>query len=187
MSLDYAILGFLNYQPYSGYDLKKAFDNSIQHFWPADQSQIYRTLARLAERELAEVEVVHQEERPARKVYSITEAGQEELRRWLLAPLPPSEPRHPELIQVFFAGQLDDDEILALFEREAERWREALARYDQVPEASAKYVQQIGSPRETYFWLLTLECGIKSAEAQLAWLESVIERIQNKIHPPVEG
>jgi len=75
MSLDYAILGFLNYQPYSGYDLKKAFDNSIQHFWPADQSQIYRTLARLAERDLAEVEVVSQRDRLSRKVYAITETG----------------------------------------------------------------------------------------------------------------
>jgi hypothetical protein len=44
MSLEFAILGFLNYQPYSGYDLKKIFDTSVRHFWPADQSQIYRTL-----------------------------------------------------------------------------------------------------------------------------------------------
>ena len=49
MSLEYAILGFLNYHPYTGYDLKKIFDTSVRHFWPADQSQIYRTLARLTE------------------------------------------------------------------------------------------------------------------------------------------
>ena len=47
MSLEFAILGFLNYHPYSGYDLKKIFDTSVSHFWPADQSQIYRTLSRL--------------------------------------------------------------------------------------------------------------------------------------------
>ncbi|MGD0004493.1 MAG: PadR family transcriptional regulator, partial [Anaerolineaceae bacterium] len=40
MSLDYAILGFLSYKPFSGYDLKKVFDNSVRHFWYADQSQI---------------------------------------------------------------------------------------------------------------------------------------------------
>ena len=44
MSLDHAILGFLNYRRYSGYDLKKIFDKSVRHFWPADQSQIYLTL-----------------------------------------------------------------------------------------------------------------------------------------------
>ena len=49
MSLEFAILGFLSYHPSTGYDLKKMFDVSIRHFWPADQSQIYRTLARLTE------------------------------------------------------------------------------------------------------------------------------------------
>jgi PadR family transcriptional regulator, regulatory protein AphA len=56
MSLDYAILGFLNYHPYTGYDLKKIFDSSVHHFWSADQSQIYRTLARLTDQGLARME-----------------------------------------------------------------------------------------------------------------------------------
>jgi PadR family transcriptional regulator AphA len=56
MSLEYSILGFLSYKPFSGYDLKKAFDNSVRHFWYADQSQIYRTLARLTEQGYVEME-----------------------------------------------------------------------------------------------------------------------------------
>ena len=39
MSLEYAILGFLNYRPLSGYDLKKVFDNSVRHFWPIHSSK----------------------------------------------------------------------------------------------------------------------------------------------------
>ena len=81
--MKHAILGFLNYKPFSGYDLKKIFDTSVRHFWPADQSQIYRTLSQLADEGWAEKEVVPQEDRPARKVYHITAAGQEELRNWL--------------------------------------------------------------------------------------------------------
>ncbi len=64
MSLEYAILGFLNYHPYTGYDLKKIFDTSVRHFWPADQSQIYRTLARLTEIGFAEMEKVPQNRPP---------------------------------------------------------------------------------------------------------------------------
>ena len=41
MSLEYVILGLLNYRPLSGYDLKKVFDNAVRHFWPADQSPDY--------------------------------------------------------------------------------------------------------------------------------------------------
>ena len=112
MSLEYAILGFLNYLPLSGYDLKKMFDSSVQHFWPADQSQIYRTLSRLMENGLVEMEKVPQDDRPDRKVYSITDAGRTELMKWLAGPTPMGEPRSAALVQVFFAGQLSDAEFL---------------------------------------------------------------------------
>jgi DNA-binding PadR family transcriptional regulator len=183
MSLEHAILGFLNYKPFSGYDLKKAFDTSVQHFWPADQSQIYRTLARLADRGLAEQEVVKQEDRPDRKVYHITEEGKAELGRWLTTPLPQRDVREATLIQVFFAGQLSDGEILEIFEREAEHLRGILERYDQVPEESLPYFEMVGSPREAFFWMLTLECGIVNMRGHLGWVESVIERIKNKQIP----
>ncbi len=53
MSLMHAILGFLSYKPRTGYDLKTAcFDESVAHFWPADQAQIYRTLDKLTEQGL---------------------------------------------------------------------------------------------------------------------------------------
>ena len=70
-----------------------------------------------------------------------------------------------------------------MFEREAETVRETLARYDQVPQDSAEYVRTVGSSRETFFWMLTLECGIATSQAFLRWLESVIERIKDKQHP----
>lgn len=183
MSLPHAILGFLNYRPFSGYDLKKAFDTSVQHFWPADQSQIYRTLSRLTEQGWAEIETVEQQNRPDRKVYHITEAGRQELREWLQTPLPLEKSRYAPLIQVFFAGQLDDEQVLEILERQADQVRSLLARYGGVPEASSPYVEMVGSERETFFWILTLEMGIRSAEAQLAWLEDVIEKIRKGEHP----
>jgi len=179
MSLEYAILGFLNYQPYTGYDLKKIFDTSIRHFWPADQSQIYRTLARLTENGWAEMEKVPQEDRPDRKVYHITDAGRSELLRWIIAPPPMGEPRSAPLIQVFFAGQLSDEEILQKFNGFAAMMRFMLSQYEQVPGMIAPFQEEIPSPREHFFWLLTLENGIANMRANLAWAESVIERIQN--------
>ena len=183
MSLEHAILGFLRYNPLSGYDLKKGFDVSVRHFWPADQGQIYRTLARMAERGWAEMQVVPQEGRPNRKVYHITTAGEKELRRWLTTPLPPNEPRIPWLIQVFFAGQLSDEEILALFEREAGQLRERLANQERVPREGAEYVKAVGSPRETFFWMLTLEYGNTVNRAALEWMEGVVERLGRREHP----
>lgn len=177
--LEFAILGFLNYHPYTGYDLKKIFDTSIRHFWPADQSQIYRTLARLTEQGYATVEKVPQEDRPDRKVYHITPRGREELLRWLAFPPPMDEPRSAPLIQVFFAGQLSDEEVLAKFESFVAIMRAILATYNQIPGQLGPYQQEITSPREHFFWLLTLDNGIRSMRANLEWAESVIEQIKS--------
>jgi PadR family transcriptional regulator, regulatory protein AphA len=179
MSLEFAILGFLNYHPYSGYDLKKIFDTSVRHFWPADQSQIYRTLTRLTEQGFAEMEKVPQEDRPDRKVYRITQAGRQDLMSWLAGPTPTGEPRSAQLIQVFFAGQLSDQQVLAKFEQVADMLRAILSLYEQVPAQIEPYNLEIASPREHFFWLLTLDEGIRSIHATLGWAENVIELIKS--------
>ena len=46
MSLTYGILGFLSYGSMTGYDLAKAFSCSVNFFWNAQTSQIYRELGR---------------------------------------------------------------------------------------------------------------------------------------------
>lgn len=179
MSLEFAILGFLNYHPYTGYDLKKIFDSSVRHFWPADQSQIYRTLSRLTDASLVEMEKVPQEDRPDRKVYHITDTGREKLREWLMGPPPMDEPRSAPLIQVFFAGALSDEEILAKFESFAGMMRMILDQYDQVEGQLGPFQEEITSPREHFFWLLTLENGIENMKANLKWAESIINRIKS--------
>jgi DNA-binding PadR family transcriptional regulator len=184
MSLEYAILGFLNYHPYSGYDLKKIFDDSVWHFWPADQSQIYRTLARLTKEGFVEMEKVVQEDRPDRKIYHITSNGQAELLKWLAGPTPLGESRSASLIQVFFAGQLSDEEILAKFEAFADMMRASLTGYNEIPAQIEAYQEEINSPRENFFWMLTLENGIQGMRANLEWAESVINRIKNGQVPP---
>ena len=167
MSLDYAILGFLNYHPQSGYDLKKTFDVSVQHFWSADQSQIYRTLSRLTKQGLVEVEKIRQEDRPDRKVYHITNAGRTALREWISGPPPISEPRSAPLIQVFFMGLISDEEALERFERFAQIMQLILARYDEVPDAIEEIYQDVKGK----LWIGTLGSGLElfNPKKEAAW------------------
>ena len=179
MSLEHAILGFLGYHSFSGYELKRIFDSSVQHFWSADQSQIYRTLARLSERGLAVIEVVEQSDRPDRKVYHITDEGREELRKWLAGPFPMEASHSGPLVQVFFMGKLSNEEALAKFEEAADIFRKMLHLYEAVPARTEYFTQIVGSPREAYYWYSTLDMGILTMKAQLTWAEKVIEDIKN--------
>ena len=178
MSLEYAMLGFLNYRPFSGYDLKKVFDSSVRHFWAADQSQIYRTLARMTQKGYIRQEVIEQSDRPDRKVYHITNRGRAALQAWLRQPLPSEVVRSAEFIQIFFAGQLGDDEILEMFERFAAQMRAGLKIYDLIPRDRQLYQDYTQSEREFYFWLLTLEAGRRSLQANLEIVEEMISRIR---------
>lgn len=180
MSLKHAILGFLSYVPFSGYDLKKAFDHSVQHFWPANQSQIYRTLAELEEGGLVTKEVIEREERLDMKIYNITEAGRAELHQWLATPLPEHSDREPFLIQVYFSGQLNDAETLHLFRQKLRETEERLVVYESVYEMIQNTPQRINDPRAIFLSVLTLEAGYVNNQSVAAWLRSAIERIETK-------
>lgn len=184
MSLKHAILGFLQHSSFSGYDLKKVFDTTVRHFWPADQSQIYRTLSQLTKRRWAAVEIIHQDDRPNRKVYHLTESGREELFRWLTTPLPSQDIREPFLIQVFFAGLLSEEEAHDIFERESKELQVILERYQQQYQQLSSENDREGedndSPQSRFFQMLTLEYGIAATQADLAWITGVIERLKNK-------
>ena len=177
MSLPHAILGFLQMKPMTGYDLKTdCFDRSVAFFWPADQAQIYRTLDKLAEQGLVESHVELQEERPNRKVYQITDRGREELARWLQTATPLPTYREPFLVQLFFAGQLGNAEVIELLKAQAEAHQARLADYHSVP---LPRLDDPGIDRSTTFQRFTLELGLRTEEAYIAWLESAIAFLKN--------
>lgn len=178
MSLKYAILGFLSHQPFSGYDLKKAFDQSVQHFWPANQSQIYRTLAKMTDADLVVQEVVEREDRLDKKIYHITDKGRDDLHQWLASSLPMSDFREPFLIQLFFGGQLSDEELLKVLKTRAAELetqkKEFLRRYAAFKESTPQ-----AEGRRAYFLSIsTMEYGINNGLAELNWLKSMIRRIE---------
>jgi DNA-binding PadR family transcriptional regulator len=141
-------------------------------------------LSRLTEKEFVKMKKIPQDDRPDRKVYRITGAGRDALRQWLAGPPPLEDPRSASLIQVFFAGQLSDKEVLAKFKTAADMYRGVLAKYDHIPELWGPYRREINSPREQFFWMLTLENGIRTMRSNLEWIESIIERIENGQIPP---
>jgi PadR family transcriptional regulator AphA len=83
----YALLGILSMCPGSGYDIKKFMEQSTSNFWSESYGQIYPILKQLVEAGLATSHTEKQEGRPERYVYTLTDKGHEELRRWLTEPI----------------------------------------------------------------------------------------------------
>ena len=114
MSVKYAILGFLSWQPLAGYDLKKIFADSPFIHWSGNNNQIYRTLLDLHQAGHVENEVILPESGPARKVYSITEPGRAALHNWLLSAPEAPQHRNEFLVQLAWADVLSPQELALL-------------------------------------------------------------------------
>ncbi|MDP3451232.1 MAG: PadR family transcriptional regulator [Anaerolineaceae bacterium] len=177
MSLEHAVLGFLNYEPMTGYELKKMIDISISHFWPAVQSQIYKTLFRMEADGWLSVETISQETRPPRKVYTITDKGRVEFFGWLETPQPQGETRIVWLIQLFFAGQMEDEKILTLLRTLLDGYQQRLRAFNEIPEENRETMKE-DDPRDQFFWMLTADFGVAQTIAYVEWLSKVIHAIE---------
>lgn len=178
MPLSHAILGFLDYQPMSGYDLKKFFDQSVAHFWSATQSHIYKALENLEDEGMVESRIIQQEGKPNRKQYKITEAGRAELRRWVSTPLPVEARREAWLIQVFFAHNITNAEIASLFESRIERLRKSLSQCRLAQKNIDENSKKVDSKRLESLWQLTLDYGVNYFENEISWLETTLPVVQ---------
>lgn len=179
MPLEHAILAFIEFQPMSGYDLKKFFDVSVAHFWTTTQSHIYKSLERLEKKGWAEVKVIQQDGKPNRKEFHITDEGRDELRLWLVTPLPLTPVRDDWLIQIFFSHFSTNDEIAALLEARMENIRSVLkALHKNAQAAIEENAQRIGVERARELWQITLDYGVDYYKSELAWLEKTIERVK---------
>jgi DNA-binding PadR family transcriptional regulator len=92
MALHHALLSQLAAGESYGYELKRAFEHSVGPQWGAlNIGQLYQVLDRLKRDGLVEiVRAEPQPRRPDRVIYAITEAGREELQRWLQTPSAPA-------------------------------------------------------------------------------------------------
>ena len=177
MSLVHAILGFLQREPLTGYDLKTLhLDASVNYFWPADQAQIYRTLDKMTEEGWIESQLEFQENRPNRKVYSITESGRAELKQWLMSFQALPVYREPFLIQLFFAKSLTNAEILKLIEGQIQAHEQRLHQFEQVP---LPPLDALHDRRELSLQRLTLELGLRTERNALEWLQLAAETVRN--------
>ncbi|MEA4987936.1 MAG: PadR family transcriptional regulator [Anaerovorax sp.] len=183
MSLEYAILGVLQYKPASGYNIKKILDTSINHFWYADQSQIYRTLSKMEKDEWINMDLIIQSNKPSSKVYHITEKGKEEFLNWLNSPMQMVQHKIPWLMQFFFAARLSDEAIINILEQVSEQIKKRINVNTSNNLQENKAYKVAFTERDLFFMELTHDYGLMIHQSILQWVEKVIAQIKKTEHP----
>ncbi|MEN6622167.1 MAG: PadR family transcriptional regulator [Smithella sp.] len=183
MTLQYALLGFLNYGPMTGYDLKKLLDTSTQMFWHAELSQIYPQLKKMEKEGLVTAIFEHQAGKPDKKYYTIASQGRAVLLQWLSEPLDELLPdKDPVLLHLFFAGALDKQAILSQLRLQLELRRAYLSRVEgEVAAFIQETIRVTGQKRDGLFWELIRRYGAEQTRTSIAWLEEAIQVVENEL------
>lgn len=172
MSFNYAILGLLNTNPMTGYDIKKLIQNSSFLYWSGNNNQIYKGLLHLQNMDLVTNETLHQDGAPSKKIYTITELGQKELRKWILeSPKEPPEFKKDFLIQLACSSDLETEEILEMLNQ----YKESIEMKILIEKELLRRQEFISmrNKNEEFIWKMIKENLISTYENELIWIEKV--------------
>jgi DNA-binding PadR family transcriptional regulator len=168
ISIRQFILGLLTRQPMSGYDIKR-FLKSLS--WLIDSpsfGSLYPALHNLLEGDLVTVEVIPQQDKPPKKIYSITDAGREILKKWARQSADTSASLKAFLMRLILVSNLSQDDLIAHLERRRTQVSDHLL---QTTEAMKKDID-LGER-------LALDYGLAVANAELVWLDSALNRLSS--------
>lgn len=167
----YAILGLLNHKAMTGYDIKKRIDLTLRYFWDAGFGQIYPGLKTLERNGWVECTGMAGEAGPDRNVYSITEQGREELKRWLSLPVEKEQVKYEILLKLFFGNMVPVEDNIRIIEEFKRRNSGVLNLFELFEADLLKVMSASGDHR--YFYLTVL-FGEKVTKAYLEWADEAI-------------
>lgn len=176
--LKHGILGLLNYQEMTGYTIMAVFRDSLNYFWNAKTSQIYRELQGLEQKNWVCKTVVLQSGKPDKNVYSITEAGRTELLQWLASEDLGLRIKTPVLMKVFFLGERSPAENIRYFESVKKSCELFLKSLDSVPQYIDSYGRIIEQKEKALYWQMTVDYGRRSMQMQIDWAQDCIRQLE---------
>ncbi|MGO4582948.1 PadR family transcriptional regulator [Arthrobacter sp. 2RAF6] len=180
MSIRYSILALLQEQPRHGYQLRAAFEERTGAVWPLNIGQVYTTLARLERDALVRKEG---DDGRGHVLFSITDAGTAEIRRWFSTAVDRGAPLRNELaIKLALAVTTAGTDVPALIQAQREISLRELQDYTQDRKDLAANQRVTDTAR-----LLVLDSLIFHAEAEARWLDLCDARLVQQANGASNG
>ncbi|MFI6106488.1 PadR family transcriptional regulator [Streptomyces sp. NPDC093595] len=164
------LLALLARGPAHGYELKQDLEQLLGSAYPpTNVGQIYVTLGRLEKSGLIEGEEIAQESRPNKKIYRLTDAGQEALRAWFEETADEPRVRDEFFMKLALAPRTGLADQIALINRQR---REYLTTMRNLSKLAAT------EDRDNRIAHLLIEGAMLHLQADLDWLERCQEELE---------
>lgn len=169
MSVRNGLLALLSAGNHHGYELKKELEERTGSLWELNVGQVYTTLSRLERDGL--VSEVGSTGRPGtqdQRLYSLTDAGRNEVDDWFARPrLRPSPDRDELVIKLTLAASAGDVDLDAVIDAQRDASTAELQRYTRLKAAA--------DPQDMAR-LFALDAVIAQIDGELRWLEQCRQR-----------
>ncbi|MDI9455257.1 MAG: PadR family transcriptional regulator [Spirochaetota bacterium] len=172
MSTKFALLGLLNKQKMTAYELVKFANESIGFFWNESYSNVHRTLNLLAEENL--IEKLPEKGSRNKNIYAINDRGRQALSEWLSNHQHTTIYRDELLLKLFVSSRKDYPALLVDLKNVFEELQMQRQVYAGLQELLSSRVDNLSFD-------LVLEYGIVQNEVTIEWLKKTIQTIEEII------
>ncbi len=181
-TLEYLVLGLISMEPQSGYTIINYFEDE-SYSWSASPGSVYPMLKRLEKLDVlqGELEMTH-DTRP-RKIYTLTERGEQVLDEWLRTPpdaAPLTEEREKAMWKFLFMGKrFNTADVLKWLDA----WEERLSVWNVGRSLFRDYTKEamdsigIADLRTSIHQQLLIEQNIMEVNMQRMWIQMARGRL----------
>lgn len=161
------MLGLLVNQERSGYELKDVIETRLSHFFDGTFGMIYPLLKKLEKEGLIEKNVIIQDGKPNKNMYSITAEGKAYFEGYLETNPESDVFKSDFLMRMYFAEYLEDDRLKEIIIAEIASKQNLI---DQLEAEKGKWEQGWSAYQK-----LTYDIGIEQYKGNIAVLEAFLK------------
>lgn len=168
------ILGILSKKGRTGYEINDILKNQLSYFYDGSYGMIYPTLRNLEKEELISKEVIIQDGKPNKNIYSITHKGKEAFEIYLHSELDDDIFKSDFLMRLFFGTSLSEDELKTLLEKEVKK------KKMQIAKLKSNFEQWKETGELTMTQEMTIYYGLTQYEAIMTFLKDELKKLASK-------
>lgn len=175
----YVLLGLLQEEELSGYEMKKIIDIRMSFFWQESFGQIYPELSKMIVEELIDFSSTKTTGKIKREKirYKITLKGEKELKEWMEAENEKDTSRSEFLLKMFLSTDKNVEEMrkhIIQFKEQSEQKLQLFNLFD----LQLNQVIEMHNNHKQILWVLNL--GIRQAKLYIDWSKEILERLEEE-------
>lgn len=175
---DMIILGLLQFEPMSSYDIKKCIERTTSNFYNASMGSIHPALKKLASKQAVEIEEKTENGR-LKKIYTINAKGAEIFEQWLAEGIGSHNGKNPTLAKLFFLGFADKQAQIDHLEKHIIGLDAEYAHLKALQDQLADIKPPKGLEDHLTYQLATLDYGVEGNKFTRKWYRDLLKNISH--------